>query len=144
MLVGLSMALSIAISIVAFIWIYVRLGPLLSDFIPASTSAATPTSQPAAAATPSSGATPQAVASEPAATPAPSWLATHRIAEGPDVNFRAGPTTISQRLTSLPPGTELKFLGEQQQTGRDTWMHFQLQDGTQGWVRSIDVVPISP
>ncbi|MBX6342532.1 MAG: hypothetical protein IRY97_08745, partial [Thermomicrobiaceae bacterium] len=60
-LVGVSMALTIAICIVAFIWIYVRVGPFLSDFIPRQAKPApTPTVQlggsgPAGAATPTKG-----------------------------------------------------------------------------------------
>lgn len=149
MMVGLSMALTIAICIAAFIWIYVRVGPLLSDFIPSDTSGtATPSASAGAAATPSAEASnlvaPPPTPTAPPPTPTPAWQATHRIAGDVNVNFRSGPSLSSDPLTSLPPGTELKFLGEQQQGGNATWMHFQIEDGTEGWIRSIDVESISP
>jgi hypothetical protein len=34
MMIGVSMAGAIIICIAAFIWLYVQIGPLLSDFIP--------------------------------------------------------------------------------------------------------------
>jgi hypothetical protein len=159
MLVGVSMAITIAICIVAFIWIYARVGPFLSDFIPAETATQTPLTRAAAgspvagsgagtAATPQPSASPgsQAQASRPTPglTPTPIWEATHRIADGPQINFRAGPSTAADVLAVLPPRTPLKFLGEQRQAGGATWMRFQNQQGAEGWIRSIDVVPISP
>jgi uncharacterized protein YgiM (DUF1202 family) len=151
MLVGLSMALAIAICIGGFIWIYVRVGPIFSDFIPqssnsltpvvlsnvASPQAATPAAQLATIATP----TPVATIS---ASPTVIWEATHKIVSGETVNFRGGPTTNSDVVDVLPPGTDIKFIGEQQQTSGVTWMHFQEEDGTEGWVREVDVTPLTP
>ena len=152
MLVGLSMALAIAICIVGFIWIYVRVGPIFSDFIPESSSNLTPVvlsgvGTPAGAATPAAQIaivttpTPTATIS---ASPTAIWEATHKIVSGETVNFRAGPTTSSDVVDVLPPGTQIKFVGEQQQTNGVTWMHFQSQDGTEGWVREVDVTPLVP
>jgi hypothetical protein len=152
MLVGLSMALAIAICIVGFIWIYVRVGPIFSDFIPESSSNLTPVvlsgaGTPGSAATPSaqivSAATPTQSASI-SASPTAVWEATHQIVSGETVNFRSGPTTDSDVVDVLPPGTQIKFIGEQQQTNGVTWMHFQSQDGTEGWVREVDVTPLVP
>jgi uncharacterized protein YgiM (DUF1202 family) len=72
------------------------------------------------------------------------WEATHKIVSGETVNFRGGPTTDSDVVDVLPPGTQIKFVGEQQQTNGVTWMHFQSQDGTEGWVRQVDVTPLVP
>ena len=150
MMVGFSMLVTILILIAGFIWIYVRMGPLLSDFIPsqAAAGAASPVSQVSAAATPGN-ATPQA-ATQPTAvpqTPTPVWQATHRVApggasSGPNIYFRSGPSTASTPLTALPPGTELKFLGKTQPEGGVTWMQFERQDGLIGWIRNVDVVAI--
>jgi len=151
MLVGLSMAVAIAICIVGFIWIYVRVGPIFSDFIPQSSAdltpvvlggaatpvSATPAAQIAGLATPRS--TPTVSAS-----PTPIWEATHEIVSGETVNYRAGPTTDSDVVDVLAPGTELKFIGEQEVTDGVTWMHFQTQDGTTGWIRTVDVRPLVP
>lgn len=155
MMVGFSMLATIIILIAGFIWIYVRMGPLLSDFIPsqAAAGAATPFSQ-VSIATPGTG-TPQAAAQtalQPTAapqTPTPLWQATHRVApggasSGPNIYFRSGPSTSSAPITALPPGTELKFLGNTQPASGVTWMQFQRQDGSTGWIRNVDVVAIQP
>lgn len=161
-MVGLSMAITIAICIVAFIWIYLRVGPYLSDFIPAEPPEPTPNVRiggiPGAFGTPTVVVTepPEAPATEtspemtptpsptPAPTPTPVWEATHEIAEGAEINFRAGPSTISEVLDVLEPGTPLKFLGEQQQSGGATWMRFQTEDGTEGWIRTLDIEALAP
>lgn len=152
MLVGLSMAVAIAICIVGFIWIYVRVGPIFSDFIPQSSASLTPVvlggaATPAVSASPTSPiaglATPRATPTI-SASPTPVWEATHEIVSGETVNFRAGPTTDSDVVDVLPPGTQLKFIGDQESTGGVTWMHFQTQDGSIGWVRTVDVRPLVP
>ncbi|HET9014678.1 MAG TPA: SH3 domain-containing protein [Thermomicrobiaceae bacterium] len=153
MLVGFSMLVTIIILVATFIWIYVRMGPLLSDFIPSQSAAAaaTPVSQVVTAATPGAG-TPVAAAellATPSPTPAAVWQATHRVApggssSGPNVYFRSGPSTSSAPVTALAPGTELKFLGKTQPDGNVTWMQFERQDGSTGWIRNVDVVAIKP
>ncbi len=152
MLVGLSMAVAIAICIVGFIWIYVRVGPIFSDFIPESSAALTPVvlggaATPATSASPTARiaglATPRATATV-SASPTPIWEATHEIVSGETVNFREGPTTDSDVVDVLAPGTELKFIGEQEVTDGVTWMHFQTEDDTIGWIRTVDVRPLVP
>lgn len=152
MLVGLSMAVAIAICIVGFIWIYVRVGPIFSDFIPESSANLTPVvlggaATPGSSASPTAGggglATPQPT-STISASPTPIWESTHEIVSGETVNFRKGPTTDSDVVDVLPPGTELKFIGEQEVTDGVTWMHFQAEDGTIGWIRTVDVSPLVP
>ena len=144
--------MAIAICIAGFIWIYVRVGPIFSDFIPQSSTSLTPVVL-SSVATPNSAATPStqiAIAASPtptatlSASPTAIWEATHKIVAGETVNFRAGPTTSSDVVDVLPPGTQLKFVGEQQKTSGVTWMHFQSQDGTEGWVREVDVTPLVP
>lgn len=154
MLVGLSMAIAIGICIIGFIWIYVRVGPVFSDFVPAKSASLTPVSSLLTSATPTGSATPIAgvAISSPTptslptvfASPSPVWEATHKIVAGERVNFRAGPSTVSDIVDVLQPGTQLKFIGKQQTTSGVTWMQFDLEDGTQGWVRTVDVDPIVP
>ncbi|HET7037657.1 MAG TPA: SH3 domain-containing protein [Thermomicrobiaceae bacterium] len=158
MMVGFSMAIVIAIVIAGFIWTYLRIGPFLSDFIPANEP---PTAISQVFGTPASGEgpgaapaplvpTPTAVASPapqtiliPTPTPTPVWRATHEIdSDGVNIRLRGGPSTSSQIIDSLPPGTALQFLGEQQPSGGETWMKFETRDGKIGWVRRIDVAPI--
>jgi Bacterial SH3 domain len=153
MLVGLSMAIAIGICIVAFIWIYVRVGPFFSDFIPANSNDVTPVSS-LLTGTPTDSGSPIAgvvlTSPSPSTTPSVSasptsvWQATHKIVAGETVNFRAGPSTVSDIVDVLPPGTELQFVGQQQETSGVTWMRFESNDGTEGWVRSVDVEPIVP
>lgn len=155
MLVGLSMAVAIAICIMGFIWIYVRVGPIFSDFIPSNSASLTPVSS-LLSGTPTGSATPlEGIAiSSPTpttsttptigATPTAIWQPTHKIIAGETVNFRAGPSTVSDIVDVLPPGTELQFVGEQQTTSGVTWMRFQAKDGTEGWVRTVDVDPVVP
>ena len=155
MMVGLSMALVIVIVIAAFIWTYLRVGPFLSDFIPSGNPAAAVTTQLSASPTPTPNGTaplsslPLATPSttrQSIATPAPTpvWTATHRIApDRPNINFRTGPSTVSEIVESLPPGTPLQFLGDQQDTGGVTWMKFETKDGKIGWVRKIDIVAVA-
>lgn len=78
----------------------------------------------------------------PEATPESEFEPTHQVREGPNVNFRSGPNTISQPQGALPPGTPMEFLGDEEPTGGVTWMYFEIEDGTQGWIRDIDVVEI--
>ncbi len=154
MLVGLSMAAAIGICIFGFIWIYVRVGPIFSDFIPAKSASLTPVSSllsgtPTGSATPVAGVaitspTPVVSPTSGGATPTAIWQPTHKIVAGETVNFRAGPSTVSEIVDVLPPGIELQFIGEQQETSGVTWMHFQTKDGTDGWVRTVDVEPVVP
>ena len=184
MLVGISMAGVIALTIGAFVWIFFRIDPYLTDFtgrtgaVRASPVAAlggsvtarpgaspagargglTPTAPPPAAATatpppappPPPAAvptllpapTPTALAA-PSPTATPGFVATHQVVEfGERVNLRAGPTASSGRIQLLPPGSKLKFLNEQEQSGDVLWMKFQTERGDVGWIRNLDVRPV--
>ena len=165
MLIGVSMALVIALTIGAFVWIFFRIDPLLSDFTgrtgaakasPVAVIAASPAprvaTRPAgpspvgAAASPGAGQpavpTPTALAG-PSPTATPGFVPTHEVADfGERVNLRSGPTASSGRIALLSPGTKLKFLNEQEPSGDVLWMKFQTERGDVGWVRLIDVRPI--
>ncbi len=151
-LVGLSMALTIIIALTAFIWLYVRLGPYLSDFVPRVTSVTTPTPRVPVGelATPETGegrpvgANASPSTPTPAPSPTPTWKPTHRVAPGTPVNFRSGPSTETRVVQVLEPGTPLMFLGEQEQAGGATWLHLALEDGTDGWIRTIDLESLPP
>jgi hypothetical protein len=177
-MIGVSMAAAMIICIAAFIWLYVQIGPLLSDFIPQET-AEEP--EPMTIGT-IGGPTPEAggvdefslaeIPPEPLSTPAPEeddgaaddddddaadddaandddededideWEPTHQLRDGPNVNFRSGPNTISEPHGSLAPGTPLQFLEEEEPASGVVWMSFELEDGTQGWIRDVDVIEI--
>ncbi|HEV2108454.1 MAG TPA: SH3 domain-containing protein [Thermomicrobiales bacterium] len=171
--IGLTMVLVTLLLIGGFITIYGRLDPLLSDFIAANVpTEPVPTALPATDAVEEEDeegapATETPAETEPApvtatasdsdddadAEPTPTeaedtFEPDYRIAsgEGP-INFREIPSLLgNEPITSLPPGTPLEFLGDEQDD-RDnfaengTWLRFQLEDGTEGWVREIDVEP---
>lgn len=69
------------------------------------------------------------------------------------LNFRTEPSTAGAGETvlfSLEEGTLLEFAGETQPSddpdidGEEGWMLFRLEDGTEGWLRAIDVTPYEP
>jgi hypothetical protein len=186
MMIGVSMAAAIIICIAAFIWLYVQIGPLLSDFIPQEQAGeeqpatlgmlgADPTADTTAAddfslaeIPPEPLGTPEATATEDDTADADTnagdaatddevtlddddvaldedvWKPTHQLHDGPNVNFRSGPNTISEPHGSLAPGTPLRFLDEEEPAGGVVWMAFEIEDGTEGWIRDIDVMEIDP
>lgn len=138
---GLAMGLAIFIALAGFIWLYGRLAPVFSDFVSrlpeaTPTSVVTPEATPVAAVRAASSPTPVVT---PQPSPTPAWQATHRVAQGSQVNFRSGPGTQYQVVAVLEPGTELRFLGEQEQVGNATWLHLELPDGRDGWIRTVDL-----
>ena len=73
----------------------------------------------------------------------------YRLAGAGDVNFRTEPSTAGGGATIIrpvSPGTELEYLNEeapvQDPADGTRWMRFRLEDGTEGWLREIDVEPI--
>lgn len=162
MLVGLSMAVAIALIIGAFVWIFVRVDPLLSDFTgqnpprigtPAFGRVGSPVpvgGRPGLASTtppPAPGdlpppPTPTALAAASPAPPEP-FVATHQIGDyGLQVNLRSGPSASAARILLLSPGARLKFLDEEERAGEIVWLKFETERGDVGWVRSLDVVPV--
>ncbi len=172
MMIGVSMAAAMIICIAAFIWLYVQVGPVLSDFIPQETAEEEPETigiagtQP----TPAPGTDDFSLAEippEPLGTPEADdeiddadaddtddavddsddandgeFTATHQLRDGPNVNFRSGPNTMSEPHGSLQPGTPLMFLNEEEPASGVVWMSFEIEDGTQGWIRDVDVVEL--
>ncbi|MBA3642515.1 MAG: SH3 domain-containing protein [Chloroflexia bacterium] len=164
LMVGLSMALTIAICIGGFSAIYAGLVPYLSDIVPVSPrERAAPTAvpdddvvaAPAPEVEPEAPAIAQAAPVEtepPAEPPAPAAPTATSEAFTPDfqiagatINFRAGPSTNDAIIEALPPATPLQFLGEEAaSTNPDDapgWRKFKTEDGTEGWVREIDTEP---
>ena len=165
--VGISMALAIAVCLGGFTWLYVQLDPWVRDFAgyePAPTATAReqasnnddddeenqdeePTEEPADE-------------PEPTSTPEPEdegngggdieeidngdFDPDFRITALEAVNMRSGAGRSFDIVTDLDPGTELEFLGDRQpapdpdDVGLD-WLHFETEDGQDGWIREIDV-----
>ncbi|CAN5670830.1 hypothetical protein BH09CHL1_BH09CHL1_00350 [soil metagenome] len=156
--VGLAMAVVIALCIGAFVVAYAQLDPLTRDFIAQST----PTQTPAAA---GSGDTAENNSNDndssdnnnssndnssnpeptntPAPTPTPNGFVHDYVSNTEQgVNFRSGPGIDNEAITQLEAGTPLQSTGEEGQDGDGTtWMEFETEDGTTGWIRQIDAVP---
>ncbi len=156
--VGLTMAVAIALGILASAWLFGRIEPYVSDFtgyeqrtqVPAVAQASyndkTPTEEPASAAATEAPA--PTAASQPTVAPAETstvteFTQTHTSNPDFTVNFRPGPSIDSgEPVTTLDPGTPLQYLDEQT-TGDDgsIWLRMKTQDGVEGWLREVDTVP---
>lgn len=169
--VGISMVAAIAVCFAAFTWIYVQLEPWVQDFAGAENAPPTATARPAAesqadedqAEAPTTTETPEAeptVEEESEIEGAPvDEVPTEEVEEpnqfepdyvvsaGQDVNFRSEPSTAAGGATVIEPianGTPLQTTGET--APADTpdngpWIQFELEDGTEGWLREVDVSP---
>jgi hypothetical protein len=158
MMVGVSMALAVALSIGAFVWIFFRIDPLLTDFTGRTGAVASPVG---GRATPARVAEqpPAAVATNPAAPglpPAPTapaltasrtatvaFVATHRLLDTMQgVELRAGPSGSASRIALLGPGTRLRSLGQEERVADVIWLRFATERGDVGWLRQIEVLPL--
>lgn len=171
-MIGVSMALTIAVGVAAFSVIYAALDDTVGDFVARDVPAPViptpaPTQPPAAGAgeaddeeaadDPAEEEAAPEPTTEPTAAPEPTEDAD---AFTPDyqsnltetLNFRSapsatgGPETIIQVLDT---GTLLQSTGETQpsdrpQDGPDGWLQFTLEDGAVGWLRVLDIVEYTP
>jgi hypothetical protein len=81
----------------------------------------------------------------PTAPSASAWEPTHRVANfGGPVNLRAGPTTTFPIVMALIAGTDVQYLDEDQVGNDGRWMHVRTKEGQDGWIRQVDLIPISP
>ncbi|HET8627122.1 MAG TPA: SH3 domain-containing protein [Thermomicrobiales bacterium] len=106
----------------------------------------------AAPATPATPATPRPASPTAAPTPPPatatpvptSGAGAYLVKEPDNVNLRGGPGTDYPVVGLLTPGTRLEATGETEEVGGERWGHFRLADGRDGWVRFVDLEPVSP
>ena len=162
--VGLTMAVAIALGILASAWLFGRIEPYVSDF----TGYEQRTAIPAVAEASDNDRTPESDSDEPGvasateapdATEAPSqptvapattgtvaaFTETHQSNPDFSVNFRPGPSIDSgDPVATLEPGTPLQYLDEQT-TGDDgsIWLRMKTADGIEGWLREVDTVSTS-
>jgi hypothetical protein len=161
LMVGITMALAIAICIVGSAGLFAWLSRPFSDLIPMVAPAAeivideTPAAQ-VAAQQPAEQPALQ-VESEPTVAPAQQtaetpaaedFTPTHQISASSSVNFRTGPSTSDPIINALPPATPLQYLGEDAPTtdpsDGNRWMKFRTENGDEGWVREIDTDAYQP
>jgi hypothetical protein len=74
--------------------------------------------------------------------------ATHQISANQSVNIRTGPSTNDSVIVALSPGTPLQYLDEDEPASESAdgnrWMFFRTEDGQEGWVLELLVVPYQP
>jgi hypothetical protein len=177
-MIGIMMAVTIAVCVAGFSVIYAALDDTIGDFVSRDVPdpivpTAEPTEEPAVAQEETGTNEEDPSEPEPTAEPQPTTEGTAQPNEGdsedtegddeftPDyqssfearLNFRSEPSTAGGGdtvLFSLAEGTLLEFSGETQPSddpavdGEDGWMLFTLEDGTEGWLRAIDVTPYEP
>ncbi len=85
--------------------------------------------------------------SNAAAGPRPSgtptvFKANFRITGGFTIRFRSDASTSSAIVKSLPPGTELQYLNQEQTVDGEVWRKLRDAGGVEGWVRDIDLEKI--
>ncbi len=164
-MIGISMALTIAVCVAGFSVIYAALDGFTGDFVSRDAPTTVPTELPAVTAVAQANTGPQdqppaqptattAPAEQPtappeiaAATATPSaFTPNYQVTSSSSVYLRSGPGTSFQPVTTVDPATQLQFLNERKATS-DTvadnfsgdWMKFRIQSGEEGWIRDIDV-----
>jgi hypothetical protein len=167
-MVGITMALAIAILIFGAAGLFAWLSRPFSDLIPMVAPAAeiaapeaedepvveAPVVQQEQEATePEQNSAPAEVPTIAAAAPESeeeqeAFEPTHQIAAAGPVNLRPDPSVNNTPIIALPPETPLQYLDEDAPT-TDTadgarWMRFRTEDGQEGWVREIDTGPYQP
>ena len=167
LMIGISMALTIAVCVGSFSVIYASLDDVFGDFVSRGQEVAairTPTPQPAAAdqAAGNDAAAPtQAQAPAPTATTAPAPTAEasptpsdkftpdYQLDSTGSVNLRSGPGTEFEVVTTITLEQPLQYLNEDAPTENpaedgERWMKFRTEDGQEGWIREIDVTEYVP
>ena len=78
----------------------------------------------------------------------PEFDPTHQISANQSVNIRTGPSTNDSVIIALSPGTPLQYLDEDEPASESAdgnrWMLFRTEDGQEGWVLELLVVPYQP
>lgn len=151
--VGVAMAATILLCVAGFVVIYAQVDPLTRDFIGADPTA-TIARENATGGGSSSGENDSGADEEEEDTPVPDptetaeptatedgFQITHLSNTSDSVNFRSGPGTDFGVIQTISPGTALNATGENGVAGDGlTWLEFELEDGTVGWIREIDTV----
>ena len=163
--VGLSMVVAIGICFAAFTWIYVQLEPWVQDFAGAEEAPLTPSprrpaeggdnggnggeDQPAPTSTSEPDPDPpdeqEAEIEERPSEEPDAFEPDYVLSTGESVNFRSEPSTAAGGATiidQVAPGTALQATGETSPADsveNGPWIQFRLEDGTEGWLREIDV-----
>lgn len=170
LMIGFSMLLTLVVCVGAFTMIYARLEPVVADFVgrgEIELPTPVPTTEPVAQAPT---AVPEATETATAETPPPDDGGDNQVdqveedpdafnpdyqiqADGP-VNIRPGPGVSSgPAIVAVPVASPLMFLDEEEPTSDpegdgmesgQVWMKFRTEDGTEGWIRELDITEYEP
>ena len=163
--VGLTMAATIALSILTSAYVFGQIEPYVAEVIGyqdatgnpeqvAAVDAVNKDEQESEEADPAgqdpAQPTGQAVTGQPTVAAAvltattSTFAATHRSNPDFTINFRPGPSVSSgDPLDALPPGTPLQFLEEESiDEGGVLWLNMQTEAGQTGWIREVDTQAI--
>lgn len=159
-MVGFTMVLAMVILIFGAAGLFAWLSRPFSDLIPMVAPAAQiQTTAPPADAEAPVAPTQSVIATDPQPaepTPPPPTAApeetefdpTHQISANQSVNIRTGPSTNDSVIVALSPGTPLQYLDEDEPGSESAdgnrWMFFRTEDGQEGWVLELLVVPYQP
>jgi hypothetical protein len=168
-MIGISMALTIAVCVGSFSVIYASLDDVFGDFVSRGQEVAairTPTPEPTAADQPAADGADGAAAAPtqaaaptespaPTETPAPTGTPTdeftpdYQLDSTGSVNLRSGPGTEFEVVTTITLEQPLQYLNEDEPTDNpaedgNRWMKFRTEDGQEGWIREIDVTEYVP
>ena len=161
-MVGFTMVLALIILIFGAAGLFAWLSRPFSDLIPmVAPAAGIQTTEPPAdgetvAIAPTAPAIEREAAPAPAAPTPPTTAApeeadfepTHQISANQSVNIRTGPSTDDPVIVALSPGTALQYLDEDtpasESADGNRWMLFRTEDGEEGWVWDLLVVPYEP
>lgn len=167
LMIGVSMALTIAVCVGSFSVIYASLDTFIGDFIsreaptavvatqpPAQVAAVDAPTQPPAPAQPTQPAaqpTAPAVVETPVATQ-PAFTPDYQTSSQYSLRLRSEPSTDgpdSTIILVLPPASPLQYMNQEQPTENpaedgDRWLRFKTEDGQEGWLREIDVEIYQP
>jgi len=173
-MIGVSMALTIALCVTGFSVIYASLDDVLGDFVSgdqpiaateqregggeiAAQESTDPTAPPedpdvpAAVPTPTPEPTPPPT--DPPASPTEAaFQPDYQTSNQYSLNLRSEPSSEegeSEVVAVLPPSTPLLYQNEDAPTQNpqrdgDRWMRFLTEEGEEGWIRELDVEPYQP
>lgn len=172
-MIGISMALTIALCVAGFSVIYASLDNLLGDFVSREQAAANvdasvagtqiaaqepvATNPPAEQAPPTVAPTAppeptQAPPEPPATPPDTAFEPDYQTSSNYSLNLRSGPSSQGGESTVvavMPPASPLQYQDEEAPTENpaqdgDRWMLFVTEDGDEGWIRELDVESYQP
>lgn len=171
-MIGVSMALTIALCIAGFSVIYASMDEVLGDFVSrdrptaeaeepvAGTQIAAQDAAPAETqgqpseptVAPTEAPEPTIPPTEPPATPTEvAFEPDYQTSSQYSLNLRSEPSSEggdSTIVAVLPPASPLTYQNEDAPTTNaqdgDSWMRFLTEEGDEGWIRAIDVEPYEP